>query len=126
MRFGICTTIEKNAAARDAGWDFIEESVQGLLQGLEPDERWAGRARAAASALPILSANMLVPAALKVTGPLPPFLPPPQRQRLRWADFRRAEVVRRAIGRSKGFGLPAQAVGRGVTVFTVALDNYFN
>ena len=69
MRFGICTTIEKSAAVRDAGWDFIEESVQGLLQGLEPDERWTGRDRAAASALPILSANMLVPAALKVTGP---------------------------------------------------------
>jgi D-psicose/D-tagatose/L-ribulose 3-epimerase len=69
MRFGICTTIEKSAAARDAGWDYIEESVQGLLQGLEPDERWTGPARAKASALPILAANMLVPAALKITGP---------------------------------------------------------
>ena len=69
MKFGICTTIEKSPAARDAGWDFIEESVQGLLQGLEPDERWTGRDRANASALPILSANMLIPGSLKVTGP---------------------------------------------------------
>ena len=51
MRFGICTTLEKAAPARDAGWDYIEESVQGLLQGLEPDERWTGRDRAKGSAL---------------------------------------------------------------------------
>jgi sugar phosphate isomerase/epimerase len=70
MRFGICTTIEKSAAAREAGWDFIEESVQGLLQGLEPDERWTGRERIGASALPILSANMLIPGSLKITGPV--------------------------------------------------------
>src|SRR4051794_4457938 len=69
MRFGICTTIEKSAAARDAGWDYIEESVQGLLQGLESDERWTGPQRAKAAPLPILAANMLVPAALKITGP---------------------------------------------------------
>ncbi|MGB7159341.1 MAG: sugar phosphate isomerase/epimerase family protein [Tepidisphaeraceae bacterium] len=69
MKFGICTTIEKSAAARDAGWDFIEESVQGLLQGSEPDDRWTGPDRAASSALPILAANMLVPASLKITGP---------------------------------------------------------
>jgi D-psicose/D-tagatose/L-ribulose 3-epimerase len=69
MRFGICTTIEKSAAAGDAGWDFIEESVQGLLKGLEPDEQWTGRARVRASALPILAANMLVPGSLRITGP---------------------------------------------------------
>jgi sugar phosphate isomerase/epimerase len=69
MRFGICTTIEKAPAARDAGWDYIEESVQGLLQGLEPDERWSGRDRAKGLALPIRACNMLVPAALKITGP---------------------------------------------------------
>src|SRR5688500_20132076 len=69
MRFGICTTIEKSAAARDAGWDFIEESVQGLLQGLEPDANWSGRDRAKQSALPVPAANMLVPAWLKVCGP---------------------------------------------------------
>ena len=69
MRFGICTTIEKSGAAREAGWDFIEESVQGLLKGLEPDENWAGRERAKQSMAPILAANMLVPASLKVIGP---------------------------------------------------------
>jgi sugar phosphate isomerase/epimerase len=69
MRFGICTTIEKSPAARDTGWDYVEESVQGLLQGLESDERWTGRDRAKKSALPVLAANMLVPASLKITGP---------------------------------------------------------
>ena len=68
MRFGICTRLENAPAARDAGWDFVEESVQGLLQGTEPDERWTGRDRAATSVLPILAANMLVPASLKITG----------------------------------------------------------
>lgn len=69
MRFGICTTIENSAAARVAGWDFIEESVQGLLKGLEPDNQWTGPDRAASSALPVLAANMLVPGPLKITGP---------------------------------------------------------
>ena len=68
MKFGICTTIDKSPAARDAGWDYVEESVQGLLQGLEPNERWTGRDRARDSALPIRAANMLVPASLKITG----------------------------------------------------------
>ena len=36
---------------------------------MEPDERWTGRERAATSALPIRSANMLVPGALRITGP---------------------------------------------------------
>jgi sugar phosphate isomerase/epimerase len=69
MKFGICTTIDKSAVARDAGWDYVEESVQGLLQGLERDEQWTGRDRARESALPILAANMLVPASLKIAGP---------------------------------------------------------
>jgi sugar phosphate isomerase/epimerase len=43
--------------------------VQGLLQGLEPDERWTGRDRAKKSALSVLAANMLVPGSLKITGP---------------------------------------------------------
>ena len=87
MKFGICTTIEKSAAVRDAGWDFVEESVQGLLQGLEPDERWTGRDRATTSALPVLAANMLVPASLKITGP--------DRDREKLAAYMRA-VLRRA------------------------------
>ncbi len=70
MKFGICTTIEQAAAAREAGWDYVEESAQGLLQGLEPDDaRWTSRDRAAASPLPVLALNMLVPGSLRITGP---------------------------------------------------------
>jgi sugar phosphate isomerase/epimerase len=57
------------AVAKGQGWDFIEESAQGLLQGLVADEKWDGARRMASSPLPVLSVNMLVPGDLKVTGP---------------------------------------------------------
>jgi sugar phosphate isomerase/epimerase len=50
-----------------AGWEFVEENVQGLFRGLEGS--WAGLMRATTSSLPIPSANLLVPGALKITGP---------------------------------------------------------
>jgi sugar phosphate isomerase/epimerase len=64
MRFGICTTIDKADAVAAAGWDYVEESVQGLLRGLE--EKWSPPGN---TVLPVPAANMLVPAALKITGP---------------------------------------------------------
>ena len=42
MQFGICTTTESASHAKNAGWDFIEESVQGLFEGLQPDDKWTG------------------------------------------------------------------------------------
>jgi sugar phosphate isomerase/epimerase len=69
MQFGICTSIENAALAETAGCDFIEENCQNLLQGLIDDSQWNGDERAARSALPILSANVLLPGSLKVTGP---------------------------------------------------------
>jgi len=69
MQFGICTTLDHAPAARAAGWDYIEESVQGLLQGEVSDDQWKGLEKAKASPLPIACANMLVPASLKITGP---------------------------------------------------------
>jgi sugar phosphate isomerase/epimerase len=68
-QFGICTPLANAAAARDAGWDFVEEGVQTLLQGLVPDADWSGAERARTSALPIPVCNGLVPADLKITGP---------------------------------------------------------
>lgn len=68
MQFGICTTIENANHARNAGWDFIEESAQGLFEGLQADDKWTGLARARNCPLPIPSANMLVPGKLKITG----------------------------------------------------------
>src|SRR5437773_1425828 len=69
MQFGICTTVEQSAAAKSAGWDFVEECVQTFLQGEVADAQWKGLERAKASALPVPSANMLVPGSLKITGP---------------------------------------------------------
>jgi D-psicose/D-tagatose/L-ribulose 3-epimerase len=64
MKFGICTAITQAAAVAAAGWDYVEESVQGLLRGT--DAEWPPPPK---PAVPILAANMLVPAALKITGP---------------------------------------------------------
>jgi sugar phosphate isomerase/epimerase len=69
MRFGVCTGLGGGATAKPQGWDYVEESAQGLLQGKLPDEQWDGPARLAAAALPVPSVNMLVPGDLKVTGP---------------------------------------------------------
>jgi sugar phosphate isomerase/epimerase len=66
MQFGICTSVANSAAVKAAGWDFVEENVQSLLQGELPDDQWHCPAQAAA---PVLAANCLVPAALKITGP---------------------------------------------------------
>ena len=69
MKFGICTSLENAPAAKSAGWDFVEERVDLLLQGLLPDAEWKGAERAATSVLPIPAANVLVPGSLKITGP---------------------------------------------------------
>lgn len=69
MRFGICTAVENAADVKAAGWDFVEENVQGLLQGQLPDAQWNGADRVRNAAVPVLSANCLVPGTLKITGP---------------------------------------------------------
>ena len=61
--------MENSAAVKTAGWDFVEERVDQLLQGLVSDAEWKGADRAKASVLPIPAANVLVPAVLKITGP---------------------------------------------------------
>ena len=69
MLFGICTSTEKSAEVKAAGWDFVEENVQGLLQGQLSDAEWKGMDRVRAAVLPVLAANCLVPGSLKITGP---------------------------------------------------------
>src|SRR3954451_9976096 len=69
MRFGICTTVENAPAVKAAGWDFVEERVDQLLQGMLADRDWRGAKRAKDAVLPIDAANVLVPAVLKITGP---------------------------------------------------------
>jgi sugar phosphate isomerase/epimerase len=67
MRFGICTKLETADAVKAAGWNFVEENVQGLFRGMEAS--WAGQIRATTSALPIPAASVLVPGSMKITGP---------------------------------------------------------
>jgi len=72
MEFGICMPVENSAAAKRAGWDFVEESAQSLLQPLLPEAQWTGAARVAAGTaggLPVRAVNLLVPASVKVVGP---------------------------------------------------------
>ena len=65
MKFGICTSVTNAPAVKSAGWEYIEENVQTLLQPSVPDDQWT----APASLLPIPAANVLMPGTLKITGP---------------------------------------------------------
>jgi sugar phosphate isomerase/epimerase len=69
MKFGICTSIINAAAVKTAGWDYVEENVQNLLQGTLPDDQWKQAAAAKSVGLPVPAANSLVPGSLKITGP---------------------------------------------------------
>ncbi|MGA2583222.1 MAG: sugar phosphate isomerase/epimerase family protein [Tepidisphaeraceae bacterium] len=68
MLFGICAPLDKAADIKSGGADFIEENVQGLLQGRTKESDWEGYRKAAAAPLPILAANCLVPAEMKIVG----------------------------------------------------------
>ena len=54
MKFGICTSFDHAPAAQAAGWDYVEASVQTLLQGTVSDVEWRGLEQAKASPLPEL------------------------------------------------------------------------
>jgi len=69
MRFGVCTDLGKAPAVQAAGFQFVEASVQGLLEGMKDDREWKGLEAATACPLPIPSANVMVPGTLKITGP---------------------------------------------------------
>ena len=69
MRFGVCTDPANGSAVAAAGFQFVEGSVQALLQGETPDEQWKGLEVVTACPLPVPCANLLVPASLKITGP---------------------------------------------------------
>lgn len=70
MKFGICTSVGNASAVKGAGWDYVEESVQGLLHAHDqPAGEWIGADLVGGAALPVPAANMMVPADHKVTGP---------------------------------------------------------
>lgn len=69
VKFGICTSLNNAAAVRDAGWDFVEENIQGLFKGNAPDEQYVGQQAVAACPLPVVAANCLIPGIMKIVGP---------------------------------------------------------
>lgn len=69
MRFGICTSVEKSAAVKAAGWDYVEEGVQRLLAATVPDSEWRGADVVKSASLPTPAGNTLVPGSLKIVGP---------------------------------------------------------
>jgi sugar phosphate isomerase/epimerase len=75
MRFGLCTTVDNSLSAKESGWDYIEAPTPRVLNGMVKDEQWSDEP-VKESALPVRSANLLLPDTLKVTGPkvIPPAL----------------------------------------------------
>ncbi|MDB5325298.1 MAG: xylose isomerase [Phycisphaerales bacterium] len=64
MQFGACTKAARALEAQAAGWDFLEESVQGYLKGESAD--WPVPP---SPAIPVPTANSLVPGNIPIVGP---------------------------------------------------------
>lgn len=69
MEFGICAGLAESTAWKGAGWGYLEESGQLLLEPAVDDGQWTGRERVTHSALPVPVANSLLPASMKIVGP---------------------------------------------------------
>lgn len=70
MLIGLCTAVANAAAAKAAGFDFVEENVQGLLHPHDQSATdWKGNQLTGAAPVPVLAANCLLPGDHKVTGP---------------------------------------------------------
>jgi len=71
MKFGICGPVAMAAGIKSAGWDYVEENVQNILQAatVPDDSQWTGASLAKQSPLPVPAANVLVPGGIKITGP---------------------------------------------------------
>lgn len=67
--FGICGPLSIAPAAKAAGWDYLEPSVQDVLKGDIDDAAWTGDREAAAAGIRIEAANVFMPGALKMVGP---------------------------------------------------------
>lgn len=70
MKYGVCGGPELTAAAKQAGYDYFEWSVAGLLKPREGEDAFrTALAQARAAALPCEVLNCLLPGEMKVTGP---------------------------------------------------------
>jgi sugar phosphate isomerase/epimerase len=69
-RLGVCTSITNATAVKNAGGDYVEESVQGFLVPDKPEGEFRPKAEAAAaSPLPVRACNSFLPGSLKSVGP---------------------------------------------------------
>jgi sugar phosphate isomerase/epimerase len=69
MQFGVCASVRDGELYKSAGWDFLEENAQRLLEPEKPALDWAGRDIAAAAPLPVLALGALLPRHFKIVGP---------------------------------------------------------
>jgi len=68
MQFGICSSVEDAVHVRSAGWDFIEENAQHVLQPLIPEPEWRGVDRVRSALLPVPVIRHTAPPDMKVVG----------------------------------------------------------
>src|SRR5688572_17933064 len=69
IKWGYCTPSNNGQRFKDAGWDYVEENIQGFLQGTLPEAQWTGPQRVKDCPLPVIAGNSMVPATHKITGP---------------------------------------------------------
>jgi sugar phosphate isomerase/epimerase len=70
MKMGICTPVANSGIVKAAGWDFVEENVQGFLCAhTKAADQWQGADQASGAALPVPAANSMVPGDHKIVGP---------------------------------------------------------
>jgi sugar phosphate isomerase/epimerase len=101
MKFGVCGDPKMAAFAAQAGFEYFEWSVGGLLQPRQPDVDFTqSLAQAQAAGLPCPALNVFIPADLKITGPQ--------------ADLRKLEeYVRVALKRASLAGVKVIVFGSG-------------
>lgn len=69
-KIGACTAIKNNSILADAGYSYIEESVQNFLVPLNDEATFNGKlAGFRSSRLPVTACNSFIPGKLKSTGP---------------------------------------------------------
>ncbi|MGV8090583.1 MAG: sugar phosphate isomerase/epimerase family protein [Mangrovibacterium sp.] len=87
---GICTAIDNNALAKNAGFAFIEEGVRGFLVPVEPEPVFLQKLeKTKASVLPVRACNSFLPGNMKSVG-----LDPVHDEILQFAEmaFKRAKL----------------------------------
>ncbi|MFW6255869.1 MAG: sugar phosphate isomerase/epimerase family protein [Candidatus Sumerlaeota bacterium] len=69
MQFGICGHPDQSAAMANAGCDYMETNVQGLLKPEAPEEEFLPELEKILSAkVPVKGANCFIPGHLRITG----------------------------------------------------------